>query len=74
MSFMTLEEAKTKLMALEADPTMKTVARYSPAATKWPNNMMPFSEAHLAYLTKNKAVNPAHYLANLELMIKIREP
>ena len=35
---------------------------------------MPFSEAHLAYLTKNKAVNPAHYLANLELMIKIREP
>lgn len=72
MDFMTLEEVKAKLLALEADPTMKTVGHYSPAATKWPGSVMPFSEIHLAYLTKNKAVNPAHYITNLELMIKIR--
>lgn len=70
--FMTLDEARAKLLSLEANPGMKTVGRYSPLATMWPDNVMPFSEIHLAYLTKNKTVNPALYLSNLELMIKIR--
>ena len=73
MDFMTIDEVKARLVAIEADPTMKTLGRYSPAATQWPDSIMPFSEIHLTYLTKNKSVNPAHYLANLELMIKIRE-
>lgn len=73
MEFMTIDEAKARLVAIEADPTMKTVGRYSPTATKWPGNIMPFSEIHLSYLTKNKHVDPAHYLKNLELMIKIRK-
>ena len=72
MDFMTLKEVRAKLLALEADPTMKTVGHYSPAAGKYPDSIMPFSEIHLAYLHKNKLVNPAHYIANLELMIKIR--
>lgn len=70
--FMTIDEAKEKLLSLEANPNMKTIGRYSPVATMWPDNVMPFSEIHLAYLVKNKAVNPALYLSNLELMIKIR--
>lgn len=70
--FMTLDEAKAKLLLFEADPNMNTVGRYSPTATEWPDNMLPFSEVHLAYLIKNKTVDPAHYLSNLELMIKIR--
>lgn len=72
MDFMTIDEAKDKLIAIEADPTMKTVGRYSPAAVNWPDSIMPFSEIHLAYLQKNKGVNPTYYLANLELKIKIR--
>ena len=72
MDFMTLDEIKAKLLSLEKDPTMKTVSRYSPAATQWPGRMLPFSEVHLTYLSKNKAVNPAQYISNLELMIKIR--
>lgn len=72
MDFISLDEIKTKLLSLEKDPTMKTVGRYSPTATQWPNNQLPFSEVHLAYLTKNKAVNPTQYISNLELMIKIR--
>ena len=70
---MSFDAIKVRLLTAEADPTMKTVGRYSPAATEWPNNIMPFSEIHLAYLSKNKSVNPAQYLSNLELMIKIRE-
>ena len=70
---MSLDAIKARLLTAEADPTMKTVGRYSPAATQWPGSIMPFTEIHLAYLSKNKSVNPAQYLSNLELMIKIRE-
>ncbi len=72
MDFISLDTVKARLLAAEADPTMKTVGRYSPSAAQWPGSIMPFSEIHLAYLTKNKGVNPAQYLSNLELMIKIR--
>jgi hypothetical protein len=72
MDFMTIDEAREKLIAIEADPTMKTVGRYSPTAVNWPDSILPFNEIHIAYLSKNKGVNPAQYLANLELMIKIR--
>jgi len=70
--FMTLDEAKAKLLSLEADPSMNTAGRYSPLATTRPGSTMPFSEIHLMYLTKNKSVNPSQYISNLELMIKIR--
>ena len=70
MDFMSLEEIKEKLLSFENDPNMNTEGRYSPAAVDWPDSILPFSEIHLAYLRKNKAVNPAHYLSNLELMIR----
>jgi len=70
MDFMTLEQAEVKLEKLENDPKMITLGRYSPLATEWPDNHMPFCEIHMAYLRKNKSVNPAHYLSNLELMIR----
>lgn len=73
MDFMSLDEVRTRLLEAEADPTMNTVGRYSPTASDWPDSILPFSEIHMAYLTKNKAVNPAQYLSNLELMIKIRD-
>ena len=73
MDFMSLDEVKTRLLEAEADPTMNTVGRYSPTASSWPDNVLPFSEIHLAYLAKNKTVNHAQYLSNLELMIKIRD-
>ena len=69
---MTLEEVTTKLQSLQDDPTMKTVSKYSPAAPEWPDNQLPFVEIHLAYLRSHKLVNPAHYISNLELMIKKR--
>ena len=72
MDFMNFEEIQAKLQSFEDDPGMKTAGRYSPLATEWPDSMLPFREIHLAYLRKNKAVNPAQYLSNLELMIKVR--
>lgn len=72
MDFMSLDEARAKLQSLEDDPSMNTAGRYSPSAQEWPGNILPFSEVHMAYLRKNKGVNPVHYLSNLELMIKVR--
>ena len=69
MDSMTLDEIREKLKSFEADPTMTTPGRYSPAATEYPDNILPFCEIHLANLKKSKA-NPAQYLSNLELMIK----
>jgi len=66
----TLDEITEKLTALQEDPNMKTVGRYSPSAPDWPDNQMPFVEIHLAYLRSHKNVNPIHYISNLELMIK----
>jgi len=69
---MTIEEVTIKLQSLQDDPTMKTVSKYSPTAAQWRGNRLPFVEIHLAYLRTHKLVNPAHYISNLELMIKKR--
>lgn len=66
----TLEEAEKRLQQLQEDPGMKTPGRYSPSASDWPNNELPFVELHMAYLRKNKHVDPEHYLSNLRLMIR----
>ena len=70
--FMTIEEVKAKLKALEKDPTMQTRDAYTPNTLLYPSGRMPFAEVHLNYLRTHKQVNPAQYISNLELMIKIR--
>jgi hypothetical protein len=67
---MTAEEVIVKLQSLQDDPNMRTLSKYSPTAGAWPDNQLPFVEIHLAYLSSHKTVNPAHYISNLELMIK----
>lgn len=69
---MTTEEIRTKLQALADDPMMITKGVYSPTATEWPDNHLPFIEHHLAHLVSHKLTNPETYLSNLRLMIKKR--
>jgi hypothetical protein len=69
---MTLDEISAKLEALQHDPTMVTKSMYSPSAGEYPDCQLPFVQIHLAYLRKNKHVNPAQYISNLEIMIKKR--
>lgn len=72
IDFMTLDEIRIKLKELENDPTMRTNDAYTPNTAVWPDGRMPFAEVHLNYLRTHKHVNPAQYISNLELMIKIR--
>lgn len=69
---MTLDEITAQLQRLQDDPRMNTKSMYSPTAVDYPGNQLPFAEHHLAYLRKNKQVNPAQYISNLEIMIKRR--
>ncbi len=69
---MTIDEISAKLEALQNDPDMVTKSMYSPSACDYPDNRLPFVQIHLAYLRKNKHVNPAQYISNLEIMIKKR--
>jgi hypothetical protein len=68
---MTLDEARTELLKMQQDPDMITKSKYSPAY-EYAGGQMPFVEIHLAYLRKNKLVNPSQYISNLTIMIKRR--
>lgn len=69
---LTEEEVIAKLQALQDDPSMATHDAYSPTATDWPDNRIPFVERHLAYLRSHKLVKPEGYISNLALIIKKR--
>lgn len=69
---MTLDEARVLLLKMLHDPTMITKSKYSPTALEYADGQLPFVEIHLAYLRKNKLVNPSQYISNLAIMIKRR--
>ena len=69
---MTVDEITAKLEEMQSDPNMVTKSSYSPAAVDYPDNQMPFVQVHLTYLKKHQKINPAHYISNLEIMIKQR--
>lgn len=71
-TLMTPDEVRTVLLEMQQDPTMVTESKYSPTATEYVGGQMPFVEIHLAYLRKNKLVNPSQYISNLAIMIKRR--
>jgi len=60
------------LRDMELDSSLKTEPSYTANVIAYPDMKMPFVESHLAYLTKHSEVEPAHYLSNLRLMLKIR--
>lgn len=69
---MTLDEARTLLLKMQDNPRMVTKSIYSPTATDYPDCQLPFVEIHLAYLRKNKLVNPSQYISNLAIMVTQR--
>lgn len=71
-TILTDDEVRSALLALQHDPTMITESKYSPLASEYIDNQLPFVEIHLAYLRKNKFVDPSRYISNLRLMIKRR--
>ncbi len=71
-SYIDLDEARKRLTVMQDNPKMVTKSMYSPQASDYPDSQLPFVEIHLAYLRKNKLVDPAQYISNLAIMITQR--
>ena len=69
---MTTEEITAKLQSMIDSPDMITEDSFSPNTALYPDNRMPFTDRHLAYLKTHKYVDPAQYISNLQLMITKR--
>ena len=64
------DEIVAALKAMVSDPEMITRPSFKANSMLWPDNKMPFVDAHLMYLKNHPALNPEHYLSNLRLMIR----
>lgn len=72
LTYISLDQARERLVEMQDNPRMVTKSMYSPTATDYTDNRLPFVEVHLAYLRKNKLVDPAKYISNLGIMITQR--
>lgn len=64
--------AKQSLEQIDADAKYKTEPSYSANAEKYPNNIIPFIDKHMKYLSEHQGINLEHYLSNLRLMTRKR--
>lgn len=65
-------EIEQTLLGMVKDARYNTVASYSTNSTLYPDNLIPFVEKHMNYLSTHPSTDPQHYLANLRLMTKVR--
>lgn len=66
-------EIREALQEMENSSFFTTGSSYSANSSLYADNQMPFAEKHVAYLKSHPKLNPEHYLANLRLMIKVRQ-
>lgn len=73
--FITSEEGqqiKQALLSMLENEQYSTESSYSTNADLYPDNLIPFIDKHMHYLTSHPSVDPAHYLANLRLITRVR--
>jgi len=68
--YMQDDEILAALKDMVLDPSMITRPGFRANTQLWPDNKIPFTEAHLTYLKNHPDLNPQHYLSNLRLMIR----
>jgi len=61
-----------ELQALLENNAYHTSPGYSINTTDYPDHVVPFIEEHINYLKRHPQIDPAHYLSNLRLMLKIQ--
>ena len=74
-TFLSSETGLSAIATLEemcANNAYKTEPTYSADSDNYPDNMIPFVDKHITYLSTHLSVNPDYYLANLRLMTRLR--
>jgi hypothetical protein len=49
-----------------------TASSYSTDTAQYPDNLIPFADRHMNYLNAHPKLEPAHYIANIKLMSRVR--
>lgn len=73
--FVTSEEgikARKTLDAMVSDSLYVTEPSFIASSEKYADNLIPFVDKHLAYLSSNSSISAEQYLSNLKLMTRIR--
>lgn len=63
---------KECLVRMTNDPLFSTKASYSANRERYPNNLIPFVDKHMNYLTTHPGTDPQHYMANLRLITRLK--
>jgi hypothetical protein len=63
---------RSQLQRMALDNTYNTAATYSSNSLQYPDNLMSFVDKHMNYLNVHPKVEASQYLANLQLMTRIR--
>lgn len=65
-------EIQRTLQRMAQDVAFNTESSYSANGEKYPDNLMPFVDKHMAYLNTHPSIDPQQYLANLRLMTRLK--
>jgi hypothetical protein len=65
-------DARQQLTVMVNDPIYNTPATYTPNQTLYSDNLLPFVDKHINYLSTHQNVDVQTYVANLRLMTRSR--
>jgi hypothetical protein len=65
------QEALQALTLMCSDSRYNTVSTFSADSISYNDNLIPFVDKHMKYLSEHKNLNPTHYIANLRLMNRV---
>lgn len=74
-NFLCSEEAveiKRLLRLMATDIAYNTKSSYSTNSELYPDNLIPFVDKHMNFLSTHPSTDPAQYMANLRLMTLVR--
>lgn len=54
------------------DQAYNTRPSYSADTTRYPDNLMPFVDKHMNYLSSHANLNAEHYISNLRLLSRLK--
>jgi hypothetical protein len=67
-----LDQVRDSLQLMMDSTLYNTRPSFSANTERYPDNLIPFMDKHLQYVTAHKDLNPDHYISNLKLMLRIR--
>ena len=63
---------RRQLEKMETDALYNTSSSYSAKTEIYADNLIPFVDKHMNYLTSHPSLNPDIYLSNLRLMTRLK--